>query len=119
MILIIRDFMNILGKEISEKTASLISEIEQHLSKPVVYRFTDPSKTPSYGQCDPWQPDAYYVYCKETLLSVTRKKQVNIAFETNLLHELSHLCQIEENFPHTRTRNTPMTALNQAYYLHL
>lgn len=44
--------MNILGKELSEKTASLIKEITQCLSKPVEYRFTDPSKTSSYGQCD-------------------------------------------------------------------
>ena len=44
--------MNILGKELSEKTASLIKEITQCHSKPVEYRFTDPSKTSSYGQCD-------------------------------------------------------------------
>ena len=61
--------MNILGKELSEKTASLIKEITQCLSKPVEYRFTDPSKTSSYGQCDAWQPDTYYIYCKESLLS--------------------------------------------------
>lgn len=108
--------MNILGKEISEKTASLIKEIEQRLSKPVMYRFTDPSKTTVYGQCDPWQPDAYYVYCKESLLNTAKKNQVNIAYETNLLHELSHLCQIEEGFPHTCTRNTPVTMANKSHY---
>lgn len=108
--------MNVLGKELSEKTATLINEITQHLSKPVEYRFTDPSKTASYGQCDPWQPDAYYIFCKESLLSTARKNQVNVAFETNLLHELSHLCQIEEGFPHTRTRSTPVTVANQSYY---
>ena len=108
--------MNILGKELSEKTANIISEIEQRLSKPVEYRFTDPNKTLSYGQCDPWQPEAYYVYCAESLLSVVKKNQINIAFETNLLHELFHLCQIEEDFPYTRTRNTPATLANQTYY---
>lgn len=68
--------MNILGKELSEKTTVLINEITQHLSKSVEYRFTDPSKTASYGQCDPWQPDAYYIYCKESLLSTTKKNQM-------------------------------------------
>ncbi len=108
--------MNILGKELSEKTASLIKEITQCLSKPVEYRFTDPSKTSSYGQCDAWQPDAYYIYCKESLLSAAKKNQINIAFETNLLHELYHLCQIEEGFPYTRTRCTSVTVTNQNYY---
>lgn len=108
--------MNILGKELSEKTASLIKEITQCLSRPVEYRFTDPSKTSSYGQCDAWQPDTYYIYCKESLLSAEKKNQINIAFETNLLHELYHLCQIEEGFPYTRTRCTSVTVTNQNYY---
>lgn len=107
--------MNILGKELSEGTARLINDITQHLSKPVEYRFTDPSKTSAYGQCDPWQPDAHYVYCKESLLSTVKKNQTNVAFETNLLHELFHLCQIEEGFPYTRTLCTPVTVTNQSY----
>lgn len=108
--------MNILGKELSEKTENLIGEITKHLSKPVEYRFTDPKKTDSYGQCDAWQPDAHYVYCKELLLSTTKKGQVNVAFETNILHELFHLCQIEEGFPYTCTRTTPATVANKIYY---
>lgn len=102
----------ILGKEISEESAVNISRIESQLNKQVIYGFTDRQKTLSYGQCDAWQPDAYYVYCRQDLLNVTRKKQINIPFETNILHELSHLCQIEAGYPCTGTRNTPQTQTN-------
>lgn len=101
--------MDILGKTVSEKTATIITEIEQRLRKPVKYQFTDPAKTKSFGQSDPWKPDAYYVYSKEALFNLTKKSVINIPFETNILHELMHLCQIEEGFPHTATIHTPQT----------
>lgn len=108
--------MIILGKELSEKTAQTILNIEKQLHKPVIYKFTDPKKTKSYGQCDAWQPDAYYVYSSEKLLNGAKKRQVNIPFETNLLHELFHLCQIEENYPCTGTLQTPQTLENLDFY---
>lgn len=97
--------MEILGKVISDKAAEAISEIEAKLKKPVIYSFTDTSKTLSFGQCDYTQPDAYYVYSKQSLFNITKANQVNIPFETNILHELLHLCQIEEGFPYTGTVN--------------
>ena len=106
----------ILGKEISPATTKYIAEIETSLHKPVVYQFTEPKKTKSYGQCDPWQSEAYYVYCKESLLQVTRKKEINIPFETNLLHELMHLQQIEEGYPHTATLRTAVTAQDPVFW---
>ena len=107
--------MEILDKTISDETAALISDIEQRLSKPVVYDFTDPS-TKEYGYCDYSRPEAYYVYSAESLFNAAKKNQINIPFETNLLHELSHLCQIEESFPYTRTKNTTETISNAEYY---
>lgn len=108
--------MEILGKAISDKTAEHIQAIESTLKKPVIYKFTDPQKTQSYGQCDPWQKDAYYVYSKEALFNSAKKNQINIPFETNLLHELSHLRQIEEGFPHTSTQENARTAQDPAFY---
>lgn len=107
--------MEILGRTISEKTAGLISDIEQKLSRPVVYDFTDPA-TREYGYCDYTQPETYCVYSAEALFNAAKKNQINIPFETNLLHELSHLCQIEEGFPYTCTKVTPETAHNSVYY---
>lgn len=95
------NILEILGKIISDKTAGIICAIEGQLHRPVKYAFTDPKKTQSFGQCDFNQPDAYYVYAKQALLNITKAKQINGPFEVNLLHELSHLCQIEENFPRT------------------
>lgn len=108
--------MIILGKSISDKTAAIISEIEKQLSKPVQYLFTDTSKTSSFGQCDPWPPEAYYVFSKQALFNIAKKNQVNIPFETNILHELIHLCQIERNFPHTGTQTNLITLANTALY---
>lgn len=108
--------MEILGRLISEKTTQHIQEIEASLHKPVIYEFTDPQKTQSYGQCDAWQNDAYYVYSKEALFNAARKKQINIPFETNLLHELSHLCQMEEGFPHTGTVHNATTAHDPDFF---
>ena len=107
--------MKILDRTISEKTASLISIIEQSLSKPVVYGFTNPA-TKDYGYCDYTQPDAYYIYSAGSLFNAAKKNQVNVPFETNLLHELSHLCQIEEGFPYTITKTTPETSKNMEHY---
>lgn len=102
--------MFILGIRLSRKASQLIQSIEQNLSKPVRYRFTDERKTQCYGQCDPWQPDAYYVYSSKKLLNVSASKKNNIPFETNILHELFHLCQIEDDFPHTGTIITPQAS---------
>lgn len=96
--------MIILGRHLSGRASQLVRSIEQNLGKPVHYRFTDENKTKSYGQCDPWQPDAYYVYSAKRLLSLSVSKRNNIPFETNILHELFHLCQIEDGFPHTGTK---------------
>lgn len=108
--------MDILGKTVSEKTAAIITEIEQRLQKTVKYQFTDPSKTQSFGQCDFRQPDAYYIYSKESLFNLTKASVINIPFETNILHELMHLCQIEEGFPHTGTIHTSQTLSDIGLY---
>lgn len=108
--------MILLGKPISSNTEALILEIEGSLKKPVHYAFTDPKKTSSFGQSDPWQPDSYYVYCKESLLNLTKRNQPNIPFETNILHELFHLCQAEEGFPYTGTKYNKMTEGNMDFF---
>ena len=97
--------MEILGKSISKQSAEIILRLEESLSKPVKYAYTDPTKTKSYGQTDLSQPDAYYIYSKQDLLHLTKPKAINIPFETNILHELSHCCQIEDGFPTVRTHN--------------
>ena len=108
--------MIILGKSVSDQAAEAIAAIEARLKKTVVYEFTDTSKTDAFGECDYTQPDAYYVRSKEALLNITKAKVVNIPFETNIIHELSHLCQIEENFPHTATMYNQTTEQNIGYY---
>lgn len=108
--------MMILGRPVSDKAEGIISAIEQKLSKPVKYEFTDPAKTSCYGQCDPWRPEAYYIYSKESLFDITKKNRINIPFETNILHELTHLCQIEEGFPHTATKVNKQVFTNKVLY---
>lgn len=94
--------MKILGKVISEPTANLIDSITSAFCKPVLFSFTS-SDDPSYGHCNPFEPDAYRIFCKESLLNITKADQPNIPFETNILHELFHICQMEEGFPSTFT----------------
>jgi len=50
-----------------------------------------------------WRPEAYYIHSKPSLLNISKRNQVNVPFETNILHELFHVCQMEEGFPHTAT----------------
>nr|DAQ76835.1 MAG TPA: hypothetical protein [Caudoviricetes sp.] len=108
--------MKILGQVVSDKAAGIISDIENQLSKPVIYEFTDSSKTSVYGQSDPYQTKAYYVRSKESLTYITKSNMVNIPFETNIIHELSHLCQIEEGFPYTSTLSNSITNRNIESY---
>lgn len=108
--------MEILGKAISEKTAALIADLEKKLNKPVIYQFTDPSKTKSFGSCDCSQEDAIYIYSKEALFNLTKANTVNTAFETNLLHQLLLACQVSEGFPQVQTKDSEITQSCAAFY---
>jgi len=85
--------MNILGYEISEKTQEKIKEFEKSFKKPLEYMDIAGLMIKGYGAVFYDDPSKYIVY-----LSTTLK---NYDFETNLLCELHHIRQVEEQYPHT------------------
>lgn len=85
--------MKILNREISEKTARLVSAIEQSVPLPVVYEIIKTEKaTPYAGRVDTsGRNGCYTVWLNNTL---PRRP-----YETDLLHELRHIVQIQNGFP--------------------
>lgn len=91
--------MEILGKEISEKTATEISRILEHINHDVDFVSLPLDNPIGWGRSD-WRTSPNW-----TVHAVTELPQVY--FEANLLHELYHLCQVAEGFPLTSTKNQP------------
>lgn len=89
--------MIILGKEVSEQTATEIERIFTHLPCQVDFKPL-PLDNP-FG----WGRSNWLTKPKWTVLSVTELPQRY--FEVNLLHELYHLCQIAEGFPQTAPKD--------------
>ena len=108
--------MQILGKEISDRCAEAVAQLEDMLNKPVEYHLTDVAQTKSFGWCDLSRPEAYHIYSKESLFKLTKAKVVNPAFEANLIHQLLRACQAVEGFPAVETKVTELTRPSLDFY---
>lgn len=100
--------MRILNKKISGKTISIINTLTTKFKKPVHYLPLSP-KIGGFGAADYFSdPRNYLIYLSTTLDGE--------AFETNILHELFHIVQIESGFPVTGTQNNFITASDPAFF---
>lgn len=85
----------ILGKTLSPKTSEIVSGMESEFRFPVKYYPASerPNKSDSiYGSVDPCGAGGFY----KVWLRVDITDEL---FETNLLHELTHIAQIERGYP--------------------
>ena len=93
---------DILGKTLSPKTSEIVSGMESKFRLPVKYYFASerPNKSDSiFGSVDAYGVDGVY---KVWLCTYIPDK----LFETNLLHELSHIAQVEEGYPIVCNKNS-------------
>lgn len=91
--------MEILGKNVSEKTATEISQILEYIHHEVDFVPLPLDNPFGWGHAD-WTTSPNWTVC-----AVTELPQAY--FEVNLLHELYHLCQVTEGFPLTSSKNQP------------
>ena len=94
--------MKILSRTISEKTARIVSSIEKSVHSPVSYRDISERPNQSYqtfGTVDTHPSDGTY----KVWLSKELPQEI---FETNLLHELRHIIQIESGYSEVYNKNT-------------
>lgn len=84
----------ILNKTLSVKTSELIESITSNFKKEVIFKPIELLNIGGYGAADYWSENCYTIYLKEDL-----PKE---AFETNILHELFHIQQLEEGYPSIR-----------------
>lgn len=85
----------ILGKTLSPKTSEIVSGMESEFRIPVKYYSASerPNKSDSiYGSVDPYGAGGFYkVWLRADI--------TDELFETNLLHELTHISQVEHGYP--------------------
>lgn len=98
--------MKILGHELSNNTNLIVNKLLSSFSKsvnflPIHHLYSSKKNLSYFGAADYSKSDAYYIYLDESLYGEP--------FETNLLHELFHICQVEENYPTTSTKNNNIT----------
>lgn len=92
----------ILGKTLSPKTSEIVSGMESEFRLPVKYYPASerPNKSDSiYGSVDPYGAGGFY----KVWLRVDITDEL---FETNLLHELNHITQVEEGYPIVCNKNS-------------
>ena len=85
----------ILGKTLSPKTSEIVSDMESEFRLPVKYypASEHPNKSDSvFGSVDPYGVDGFYKVWSR--VDITGE-----VFETNLLHELTHIAQVERGYP--------------------
>lgn len=85
----------ILGRTLSKKTSALVSSMEATFRFPVEYYPISamPNKShDAHGTVDPFGSNGQYKVWLSLNLTGER-------FETNLLHELTHIIQIEQGYP--------------------
>lgn len=97
--------MEILKHAISLKAETIINELLSNLKCTVSFHDMSEINQTGFGACDTAN---YKIYLKEDLYGVP--------FETNVLHELYHLCQHEEGFPTTLTLVNNITRNEQHYF---
>ena len=96
--------MNILGRDISEKTAAELERIYDHIGHTVEYVKITPNDQIGFGRAD-WTADPCWKVYSVTNLSLHY-------FEVNLLHEHYHLCQYVDGFPMTTTKELSNTSIS-------
>ena len=92
----------ILGKTLSPKTSEIVSGMESEFRFPVKYYPASerPNKSDSiYGSVDPYGEGGFY----KVWLRVGITDEL---FETNLLHELTHIAQVEHGYPVVCNKNS-------------
>lgn len=92
----------ILGKTLSPKTSEIVSGMESEFRLPVKYYPASerPNKSDSiYGSVDPYGAGGFY----KVWLRVDITDEL---FETNLLHELTHIAQFEYDYPIVCSKNS-------------
>ena len=100
--------MKILNEQLSSHEEKLIKEVEESLHKPVHYCYLN-NELSNFGAADYFSnPNFYTVYSQKGLHGHN--------FVNNILHELFHLCQIEEGYPTSSTKNTLITIGEQQYF---
>lgn len=92
----------ILGKTLSPKTSEIVSGMESEFRIPVKYYLASehPNKSDSvFGSVDPYGVDGFYKVW-------SRVDIPGEMFETNILHELTHISQVEEGYPIVCNKNS-------------
>ena len=107
--------MKILNRKISYNTQKIIDDITPKLLRPVEYFNISAipiEKLTSFGCSDfSSNPNKYLVYLSTALNDKD--------FETNLLHELFHIIQYQNNIPFSLCKKNNITASNNNYFLAL
>lgn len=97
----------ILDKTLSPKTSEIVSGMESEFRLPVKYYPASerPNKSDSiYGSVDPYGAGGVY----KVWLRVDITDEL---FETNLLHELTHIAQFEHDYPIVCSKNSSVFPL--------
>lgn len=92
----------ILGKTLSPKTSEIVYSMESGFRLPVKYYFASERANKSdsiFGSVDAYGVDGVYKVWLRTDIP-------DKLFETNLLHELSHITQAEEGYPIVCNKNS-------------
>lgn len=85
---------NILNHQLTDKTYEIFCTLSSSFLKPLEFKSIDDINIGGFGAADYWANGCYTIYLKTDL-----PKE---AFETNLLHELFHIQQMEEGYPNLR-----------------
>lgn len=93
-------YQKILGREISEKTATEIERISNYIQRSVVFQELPENNPHGFGFAN------WFAEPNRIVSSITNLPQP--FFEANLLHEMYHLCQYHEGFPMTQTKIQPL-----------
>ena len=95
--------MRILSKTLSERTEQIVCDVTKSVSRPIQYFDIElrPNSTyGAFGSVDTHPGDGIYkIWISQSLSSAE--------FETNLLHELRHIVQVESGYSEVYNKDTP------------
>ncbi len=100
--------MNILNNEITEHTTGIIEKLASSFRKNVTYIPLSKDAC-EFGAADYYSNESLYIIYLST-------KITGNVFETNLLHELFHIVQIESNFPVILTKTNQIYSSDKAFF---
>lgn len=101
--------MKILNIEVSDRASNIIDKIGVSLKQPVKFYDISDIGRDSFGSVDISEKSNHYkIYTKTNLF-----REV---FETNIIHEMYYIVQIEEGFPYTATLKNDLTCKDIVFY---